>query len=379
MSCNGCRVLRKGCSETCILRPCLQWIENMEAKGYATVFVAKFFGRAGLMGFISAMPEHQLMVYTYFTIRHSIICFWKPNSWSASLFLSSRVYSKKAIFLCLFLSFSRCAVLFQSLLFEACGRTMNPMFVAVGLLWSGNWHVCQAAVNTVLKGGSLSLLSLSICLLENLSLSAPCFPAIAKNGGLPFSSTVRVDGPTQMVFPLSLNASEDNPFGRHTISLGIGFPEAGGEESKERTRSVSRENISNKNRHWEVASARNVEPCFLWQKDGQCDNSNQLHANIELWTDNLGQEFYDSNQKSVHLQGMRVATRRVRARIEAISVAPSAYGEVPHDEFPVSANEAEQLELDLTLKVKGGRGNKMVGTKKHFPVLEILWILKTCN
>uniref|UniRef100_A0A7I4CYH3 LOB domain-containing protein n=1 Tax=Physcomitrium patens TaxID=3218 RepID=A0A7I4CYH3_PHYPA len=245
MSCNGCRVLRKGCSETCILRPCLQWIENMEAKGYATVFVAKFFGRAGLMGFISAMPEHQLM---------------------------------------------------------ACGRTMNPMFVAVGLLWSGNWHVCQAAVNTVLKGGSLSLLSLSICLLENLSLSAPCFPAIAKNGGLPFSSTVRVDGPTQMVFPLSLNASEDNPFGRHTISLGIGFPEAGGEESKERTRSVSRENISNKNRHWEVASARNVEPCFLWQKDGQ-------------W--------------------MRVATRRVRARIEAISVAPSAYGEVPHDEFPV--------------------------------------------
>nr|PNR26280.1 hypothetical protein PHYPA_030854 [Physcomitrium patens] len=180
MSCNGCRVLRKGCSETCILRPCLQWIENMEAKGYATVFVAKFFGRAGLMGFISAMPEHQLM---------------------------------------------------------ACGRTMNPMFVAVGLLWSGNWHVCQAAVNTVLKGGSLSLLSLSICLLENLSLSAPCFPAIAKNGGLPFSSTVRVDGPTQMVFPLSLNASEDNPFGRHTISLGIGFPEAGGEESKERTRS----------------------------------------------------------------------------------------------------------------------------------------------
>ncbi|KAL0343509.1 UNVERIFIED_CONTAM: LOB domain-containing protein 39 [Sesamum angustifolium] len=58
MSCNGCRI-RKGCSETCILRPCVQWIESAEAQGHATVFVAKFFGRAGLMSFISAVPENQ--------------------------------------------------------------------------------------------------------------------------------------------------------------------------------------------------------------------------------------------------------------------------------------------------------------------------------
>ncbi|XP_059623996.1 LOB domain-containing protein 37-like [Cornus florida] len=107
MSCNGCRVLRKGCSETCILRPCLQWIETPEAQGHATVFVAKFFGRAGLMSFISAVPEHR-----------------RP-------------------------------ALFQSLLFEACGRTVNPVNGAVGLLWTGNWHVCQAAVETVLRGGVL--------------------------------------------------------------------------------------------------------------------------------------------------------------------------------------------------------------------------------
>ncbi|KAA8531588.1 hypothetical protein F0562_006297 [Nyssa sinensis] len=107
MSCNGCRVLRKGCSENCILRPCLQWIENPEAQGHATVFVAKFFGRAGLMSFISAVPESQ-----------------RP-------------------------------ALFQSLLFEACGRTVNPVNGAVGLLWTGNWHVCQAAVETVLHGGTL--------------------------------------------------------------------------------------------------------------------------------------------------------------------------------------------------------------------------------
>ncbi|KAJ0253707.1 LOB domain-containing protein 38 [Hirschfeldia incana] len=107
MSCNGCRVLRKGCSESCILRPCIQWIESAEAQGHATVFVAKFFGRAGLMSFISSVPESQ-----------------RP-------------------------------ALFQSLLYEACGRTVNPVNGAVGLLWTGNWNICQAAVETVLRGGSL--------------------------------------------------------------------------------------------------------------------------------------------------------------------------------------------------------------------------------
>ncbi|PHU03387.1 LOB domain-containing protein 38 [Capsicum chinense] len=111
MSCNGCRVLRKGCSENCILRPCLQWIETPEAQGHATVFVAKFFGRAGLMSFISAVPENQ-----------------RP-------------------------------ALFQSLLYEAAGRTVNPVNGAVGLLWTGNWHVCQAAVETILRGGALRPIS----------------------------------------------------------------------------------------------------------------------------------------------------------------------------------------------------------------------------
>jgi hypothetical protein len=34
-------------------------IETAEAQGHATVFVAKFFGRAGLLSFISAVPDHQ--------------------------------------------------------------------------------------------------------------------------------------------------------------------------------------------------------------------------------------------------------------------------------------------------------------------------------
>ncbi|KAJ8762634.1 hypothetical protein K2173_008073 [Erythroxylum novogranatense] len=107
MSCNGCRVLRKGCRERCILRSCLHWISSPEAQANATLFLAKFFGRSDLMSLISGVPESQ-----------------RP-------------------------------ALFQSLLFEACGRTVNPVNGSVGLLWSGNWQVCQAAVETVLAGGTL--------------------------------------------------------------------------------------------------------------------------------------------------------------------------------------------------------------------------------
>ncbi|KAK8529838.1 hypothetical protein V6N13_102733 [Hibiscus sabdariffa] len=107
MSCNGCRVLRKGCSENCMLRQSLQCIDNPQAQAHATVFVAKFFGRAGLMSFLSSVAAPQ-----------------RP-------------------------------ALFQSLLFEAVGRAVNPVSGAVGLLWTGNWNACLSAVQTVLRGGTL--------------------------------------------------------------------------------------------------------------------------------------------------------------------------------------------------------------------------------
>ncbi|KAG5543634.1 hypothetical protein RHGRI_016401 [Rhododendron griersonianum] len=107
MSCNGCRALRRGCSQSCILRPCLDWIDSPQAQSNATLFVSKFFGRSDLMSFITAVPEKN-----------------RPS-------------------------------LFLSLLFEACGRTLNPVNGAVGLLSTGNWHLCQAAVKTVLNGGTL--------------------------------------------------------------------------------------------------------------------------------------------------------------------------------------------------------------------------------
>lgn len=59
MSCNGCRVLRKGCSEDCMLRHCLLRIENPQAQARATLFVAKFFGRAILMSFLSSVQANQ--------------------------------------------------------------------------------------------------------------------------------------------------------------------------------------------------------------------------------------------------------------------------------------------------------------------------------
>lgn len=46
------------------------------------------------------------------------------------------------------------SAIFKSLLYEACGRIVNPIYGAVGLLWSGNWAKCQGAVEAVLAGSS---------------------------------------------------------------------------------------------------------------------------------------------------------------------------------------------------------------------------------
>lgn len=127
MSCNGCRVLRKGCSDACVLRHCLKCIDSPEAQAHATLFLTKFFGRAGLTGFINGVAENQ-----------------RP-------------------------------ALFRSLLYEACGRTVNPVHGAVGLLFSGNWNLCQAAVETVLKGGSPKPAIIDTKLTVNSSLHPSSF------------------------------------------------------------------------------------------------------------------------------------------------------------------------------------------------------------
>ncbi|KAJ3674340.1 hypothetical protein LUZ60_004956 [Juncus effusus] len=133
MSCNGCRVLRKGCSDSCVLRSSIEWIEIPKAQAHATSFVAKFFGRAALISSLSSVPEPH-----------------RP-------------------------------ALFRSLLYEACGRTISPVSGGVGLMWSGNWHMCEAAVDTILCGGSLQPVKDNIL---NLNMSELYGPIVQKR---PFS------------------------------------------------------------------------------------------------------------------------------------------------------------------------------------------------
>ncbi|KAB2042144.1 hypothetical protein ERO13_D02G169800v2 [Gossypium hirsutum] len=125
MSCNGCRVLRKGCTENCTIRPCLQWIKSSDSQANATLFLAKFYGRAGLLNLIEAGPEN---------LRPAI---------------------------------------FRSLLYEACGRVVNPVYGSIGMLWSGNWGECQAAVDAVLKGSPITQTSSS---LESVEEEQPISP-----------------------------------------------------------------------------------------------------------------------------------------------------------------------------------------------------------
>lgn len=45
-------------------------------------------------------------------------------------------------------------------MYEAVGRTINPVNGAVGLLWTGKWQFCQLGVEQVLRGNGGSLTAL---------------------------------------------------------------------------------------------------------------------------------------------------------------------------------------------------------------------------
>ncbi|KAK9983273.1 hypothetical protein SO802_032798 [Lithocarpus litseifolius] len=72
--------------------------------------------------------------------------------------------------------------LIQSLLLEACGRTVNPMDGFGGLLARGKWHVCQMVVDTVLVGGTLTPLT------EFETLTNGIFHYTTCNPYLPFTA-----------------------------------------------------------------------------------------------------------------------------------------------------------------------------------------------
>ncbi|XP_020212783.1 LOB domain-containing protein 41 [Cajanus cajan] len=107
LSCNGCRVLRRGCTPECPIRTSLQWIHSPNSQSNATLFLAKFYGRQGLLNLLTTASTHL-----------------QP-------------------------------AVFKSLLYEACGRMVNPIFGSTGLLSSGNWHLCEEAVKAVLSGAPI--------------------------------------------------------------------------------------------------------------------------------------------------------------------------------------------------------------------------------
>ncbi|KAI3736300.1 hypothetical protein L6452_15839 [Arctium lappa] len=49
---------------------------------------------------------------------------------------------------------------FKSLLYEACGRIVNPIYGSAGLLWSGSWQLCQNAVEAILHGSPITQIAL---------------------------------------------------------------------------------------------------------------------------------------------------------------------------------------------------------------------------
>ncbi|KAK2458788.1 LOB domain-containing protein [Trifolium repens] len=97
LSCNGCRVLRRGCNDDCIIKPCLEWINSPEAQGNATLFLAKFYGRIGLFNLLTNATSQ-----------------------------------------------------------NAQGRLVNPTHGALGLFWTGQWSRCETAVEAVLSGSNIN-------------------------------------------------------------------------------------------------------------------------------------------------------------------------------------------------------------------------------
>ncbi|XP_027357388.1 LOB domain-containing protein 41-like [Abrus precatorius] len=107
LSCNGCRVLRRGCNPNCPIGSSLHWIKSPNSQSNATLFLAKFYGRQALINLLTTAPS-QL----------------QPD-------------------------------VFKSLLYEACGRIVNPIFGSAGLLLAGSWHLCEAAAEAVLNGAPI--------------------------------------------------------------------------------------------------------------------------------------------------------------------------------------------------------------------------------
>lgn len=266
------------------------------------------------------------------------------------------------------------AALFQSLLYEACGRTVNPVFGAVGLLWGGKWQACQAAVDTVLKGGSLRPRSLasvsSSCLPSDLNFAAP-FPSLplhAKGWGASPARESSDSCAQLMSNPLS-NSLSQSFADLHKVRLGMGLSHASGRpEVGEHFDGRGRGNRPGG--HQESALRQNMSRFSTWPKSGSFDYDMKKQNPQPVCGGQKGDVLEVCKKRETEFvepygaaHVVIASPRRVRARLDAATLNPFSR-EGANGDVPVQGSGIEQLELDLTLKVKGTKEAQMVGKKR---------------
>lgn len=278
------------------------------------------------------------------------------------------------------------AALFQSLLYEACGRTVNPVFGAVGLLWAGNWTTCQAAVETVLKGGVLRAPSPSSLPSPNLSslppgLFLPSLPGLDKSVAArgreslaPASTYTRPPHiPAEFVPEL------------HKARLGVGhnqenMQQSGGQEERDHSSAfcgnvkvdtrqrpewqhqrMVRVSAPNVNTWPGAVQAVNVPVCPSNQKGSIADTKEVAPVLKREACSMYDQREWES---PYGVQIVAPIPRRMKPRLTKATDEGLVRGLFDDQETAVGSNTSDHLELDLSLKVNVGRGTQTAGLKR---------------
>jgi hypothetical protein len=267
--------------------------------------------------------------------------------------------------------------LFQSLLYEACGRTVNPVFGAVGLLWAGNWQVCQAAVETVLNGGSLK--ATSPC--SQTFSTPPQGPLHPSNPGKDMSAVLR--GRENLLPSIVTSTKEHNADTTHDLKVRVGtgpghqFQRTNGYESKLDHVAAAAVVKSSWDRKWDV----NLQP--EWpvkpQQQGAIAKGNVVNSNVITWPEALGNKLVpkvgEKRERDFSMgapAGLQVLTPAPR-RVKTCGVGE--YGMYGHgmlrkdqkfmyDDEETVVGSTEHLDLGLTLMVKDGKGGQVTGLKR---------------
>lgn len=259
--------------------------------------------------------------------------------------------------------------LFQSLLYEACGRTVNPVFGAVGLLSSGNWQACQAAVDRVLNGGSVrppSPTSLSSsCLPTNPSSDDMPFPALNSLGKCSYPLPGRGDDCTQGPNTPASKSFIEPISDRQDTRLGIESSPARGLDLEKQVDSGVHADM--KGLHEERVRKPNDNQIVSWLNGGNYDTGIKQQPMTPAQKDMHEHSSYKRRDTGL-LDLYRTpvvcpSPRRVRARVEFAAVNSLGPRERTHEHL-ITTQGADQLELDLTLKVKGGKVGQTVGSKR---------------